>query len=270
MDEPREVRNEDGTVPKWARRVTDTFVDATGIRDAKYRELVESIEAAEKATNGVFSSKSAGGILDMNAYREMEEEDRIAMGIEQARRNAEAAQLAKLRAERDRIDEEAARARIKAATEASLAAAPRDKKKADAAGAPFKLVKVVKKKPTPAKRTTEETETGDGDDAGGLRGLLGGYGSDDSADGVDVAPPPSSTRAPTNAREPPPPPQRIARPELPPAASPHHPSSPFRLGPLGRRASDDESPLERRRRWPSSGRTSTRRRRRRRPPSRRG
>ena len=68
------------------------------------------------------------------------------------------AQLAKLRAERDRIDEEAARARIKAATEASLAAAPRDKKKADAAGAPFKLVKVVKKKPTPAKRTTEETE----------------------------------------------------------------------------------------------------------------
>ena len=187
MDEPREVRNEDGTVPKWARRVTDTFVDATGIRDAKYRELVESIEAAEKATNGVFSSKSAGGILDMNAYREMEEEDRIAMGIEQARRNAEAAQLAKLRAERDRIDEEAARARIKAATEASLAAAPRDKKKADAAGAPFKLVKVVKKKPTPAKRTTEETETGDGDDAGGLRGLLGGYGSDDSADGVDVA-----------------------------------------------------------------------------------
>ena len=123
MDEPREVRNEDGTVPKWARRVTDTFVDATGIRDAKYRELVESIEAAEKATNVVFSSKSAGGILDMNAYREMEEEDRIAMGIEQARRNAEAAQLAKLRAERDRIDEEAARARIKAATEASLAAA---------------------------------------------------------------------------------------------------------------------------------------------------
>ena len=128
MDEPREVRNEDGTVPKWARRVTDTFVDATGIRDAKYRELVESIEAAEKATNGVFSSKSAGGILDMNAYREMEEEDRIATGREQARRNAEAAQLAKLRAERDRIDEEAARARIKAATEA-MAAAPRDKKR---------------------------------------------------------------------------------------------------------------------------------------------
>ena len=188
MDDPVEVRNEDGTVPKWARRVTDTFVDATGIRDAKYRELVESIEAAEKATNGVFSSKSAGGILDMNAYREMEEEDRIATGREQARRNAEAAQLAKLRAERDRIDEEAARARIKAATEA-MAAAPRDKKKADAAGAPFKLVKVVKKKPTPAatERTTTEEETVDEEDAGGLRGLLGGYGSDDSADGEGAA-----------------------------------------------------------------------------------
>ena len=238
MDDPVEVRNEDGTVPKWARRVTDTFVDATGIRDAKYRELVESIEAAEKATNGVFSSKSAGGILDMNAYREMEEEDRIATGREQARRNAEAAQLAKLRAERDRIDEEAARARIKAATEA-MAAAPRDKKKADAAGAPFKLVKVVKKKPTPAatERTTTEEETGDEEDAGGLRGLLGGYGSDDSADGVDVAPPSrASPRAPTDARNPPR--RRARRPtRCPPAAAAHRPSSPFRLGPRGRRAS---------------------------------
>ena len=238
MDEPVDVRNEDGTVPKWARRVTDTFVDATGIRDAKYRELVESIEAAEKATNGVFSSKSAGGILDMNAYREMEEEDRIATGREQARRNAEAAQLAKLRAERDRIDEEAARARIKAATEA-MAAAPRDKKKADAAGAPFKLVKVVKKKPAPAaaKRTTEETKTGDGgEDAGSLRGLLGGYGSDDSADGVDVAPPPASPRAPTDARNPTPPP-----PGASPDPSPPPPPPPAALlPPDDAKRSDDE------------------------------
>ena len=246
MDDPVEVRNEDGTVPKWARRVTDTFVDATGIRDAKYRELVESIEAAEKATNGVFSSKSAGGILDMNAYREMEEEDRIATGREQARRNAEAAQLAKLRAERDRIDEEAARARIKAATEA-MAAAPRDKKKADAAGAPFKLVKVVKKKPTPAAtERTEEEETGDEEDAGGLRGLLGGYGSDDSADGVDVAPPGASP-------DPSSPPRRRPPPFLP---------FPSRTT----RTTSERLPLARR-----VGRGRTRRsRRRRRPPPRRG
>ena len=265
MDDPVEVRNEDGTVPKWARRVTDTFVDATGIRDAKYRELVESIEAAEKATNGVFSSKSAGGILDMNAYREMEEEDRIATGREQARRNAEAAQLAKLRAERDRIDEEAARARIKAATEA-MAAAPRDKKKADAAGAPFKLVKVVKKKPTPAatERTTTEEETVDEEDAGGLRGLLGGYGSDDSADGVDVAPPSrASPRAPMDARNPP---RRWARrpTRAPPRRRRPPPFLPFPSRTT--RTTSERLPLARR-----VGRGRTRRsRRRRRPPPRRG
>ena len=134
-------------MPKWARRVTDTFA-SNGVQDSKHRDLIDSIEAAEKATNGVFSSKSAGGILDLNAYREMEEEDRAAMNQEQLRRNAEVAQLAALRAEKDRLDEEAARARIKAATDEAMATAP--KRKSDA-NAPFKLVKVAKKKPIAAK-----------------------------------------------------------------------------------------------------------------------
>ena len=192
MDEPRDdLRNEDGTVPKWARRVTDTFA-SNGVQDSKHRDLIDSIEAAEKATNGVFSSKSAGGILDLNAYREMEEEDRAAMNQEQLRRNAEVAQLAALRAEKDRLDEEAARARIKAATDEAMAAHP--KRKPDA-NAPFKLVKVAKKKPVAAK---EE------DDAGGLEGLLGGYGSDDSNDADQSAREPSPPAPPTTQTVPPP------------------------------------------------------------------
>ena len=198
MDEPRDdLRNEDGTVPKWARRVTDTFA-SNGVQDSKHRDLIDSIEAAEKATNGVFSSKSAGGILDLNAYREMEEEDRAAMNQEQLRRNAEVAQLAALRAEKDRLDEEAARARIKAATDEAMAAHP--KRKSDA-NAPFKLVKVAKKKPVAAK---EE------DDAGGLEGLLGGYGSDDSndADADQSAPGAKVPSPPTIQTVPPPPPHQ--------------------------------------------------------------
>ena len=207
MDEPRDdLRNEDGTVPKWARRVTDTFA-SNGVQDSKHRDLIDSIEAAEKATNGVFSSKSAGGILDLNAYREMEEEDRAAMNQEQLRRNAEVAQLAALRAEKDRLDEEAARARIKAATDEAMATAP--KRKSDA-NAPFKLVKVAKKKPVAAK---EE------DDAGGLEGLLGGYGSDDSNDADQSAPgnEPSPPAPPTTQTVPPPPPHQ---PEAAPAGVP--------------------------------------------------
>ena len=208
MDEPRDdLRNEDGTVPKWARRVTDTFA-SNGVQDSKHRDLIDSIEAAEKATNGVFSSKSAGGILDLNAYREMEEEDRAAMNQEQLRRNAEVAQLAALRAEKDRLDEEAARARIKAATDEAMATAP--KRKPDA-NAPFKLVKVAKKKPIAAK----EQE----DDAGGLEGLLGGYGSDDSNDADQSAPgnEPSPPAPPTTQTVPPPPPHQ---PEAAPAGVP--------------------------------------------------
>ena len=205
MDEPRDdLRNEDGTVPKWARRVTDTFA-SNGVQDSKHRDLIDSIEAAEKATNGVFSSKSAGGILDLNAYREMEEEDRAAMNQEQLRRNAEVAQLAALRAEKDRLDEEAARARIKAATDEAMATAP--KRKPDA-NAPFKLVKVAKKKPVAAK---EE------DDAGGLEGLLGGYGSDDSNDADQSAREPSPPAPPTTQTVPPPPPRQ---PEAAPAGVP--------------------------------------------------
>ena len=188
-------------MPKWARRVTDTFA-SNGVQDSKHRDLIDSIEAAEKATNGVFSSKSAGGILDLNAYREMEEEDRAAMNQEQLRRNAEVAQLAALRAEKDRLDEEAARARIKAATDEAMATAP--KRKSDA-NAPFKLVKVAKKKPVAAK---EE------DDAGGLEGLLGGYGSDDSndADADQSAP----------GHPPPPPRQPEAAPAGVPGADEYH------------------------------------------------
>lgn len=205
MDEPRDdLRNEDGTVPKWARRVTDTFA-SNGVQDSKHRDLIDSIEAAEKATNGVFSSKSAGGILDLNAYREMEEEDRAAMNQEQLRRNAEVAQLAALRAEKDRLDEEAARARIKAATDEAMATAP--KRKSDA-NAPFKLVKVAKKKPVAAK---EE------DDAGGLEGLLGGYGSDDSNDADADQPAQGPPPPPTILTVPPPPPRQ---PEVAPAGVP--------------------------------------------------
>ena len=206
MDEPRDdLRNEDGTVPKWARRVTDTFA-SNGVQDSKHRDLIDSIEAAEKATNGVFSSKSAGGILDLNAYREMEEEDRAAMNQEQLRRNAEVAQLAALRAEKDRLDEEAARARIKAATDEAMATAP--KRKSDA-NAPFKLVKVAKKKPIAAK----EQE----DDAGGLEGLLGGYGSDDSNDADADQSAPGPPPPPTTQTVPPPPPHQ---PEAAPAGVP--------------------------------------------------
>jgi hypothetical protein len=206
MDEPRDdLRNEDGTVPKWARRVTDTFA-SNGVQDSKHRDLIDSIEAAEKATNGVFSSKSAGGILDLNAYREMEEEDRAAMNQEQLRRNAEVAQLAALRAEKDRLDEEAARARIKAATDEAMATAP--KRKSDA-NAPFKLVKVAKKKPVAAKEK---------DDAGGLEGLLGGYGSDDSNDAdADQSAPVHPPPPPTTQTVPPPPPRQ---PEAVPAGVP--------------------------------------------------